>query len=457
MSRGARFGAVAMMVWLAVPAAAQDEGTPSEPSVEAWLSNLTRVETWRFFEPPLPAVDPDYTFFANRSDLQIQVRNRRVDLGGGFAYVRVQELPTDAIGPGGLGTGAFYFASSGLPYSYQVFLTGLTLSTHTADRRGALTFGRMAYTSGAEGERPPTAGSRLAAVRRLAIDGRLIGTFDWSYYQRRFDGARVEWNADRRYSGGGLFLVTQGGYEESANLTMSKLLVGTAYAGHLHRAGESSGGDIVAESQLFGALYRDRRAIDIRPDNAGIPVEAADITIGAVGASHVASREVRDGTLDFAVWGAGQLGGWYGQTHRAYAVAAQGGYRWTTAPARPWLRAGVSHASGDPRRSRRSARDVLPDAPGIAESRAIDGLCACEPPRRVPASCTPSPTRASACGATCTDWRSSRSPIAGTRAAARRPGKGRSSDTRLAVPAAGADSARSSKRPPTCACRRTGR
>ena len=89
----------------------------------------------------------------------------------------------------------------GFPYSYQVFLTGLTLSTHTADRRGALTFGRMAYTSGAEGERPATAGSRLAAVRRLAIDGRLIGTFDWSYYQRRFDGARVEWNGDRRYYG----------------------------------------------------------------------------------------------------------------------------------------------------------------------------------------------------------------------------------------------------------------
>ena len=120
-------------------------------------------------------MNPDYTFFGNRADLQIQVRNRRVDLTGAFAYVRVEHLPKEAIGPGGLGTGAFYFASSGLPYSYQVFLTGLTVSAHTADRRGALTVGRMAYTSGAEGERPATAGSTPAAVRRLRLDGRLIG------------------------------------------------------------------------------------------------------------------------------------------------------------------------------------------------------------------------------------------------------------------------------------------
>lgn len=339
--------AAALLVWLPISARAQDTGMSSEPEVEARVSNVTRVETWRFFEPPLPDVDPDYTFVGNRSDLEVHVRTGKVDFGGGFAYVRVQELPTDAIGPGGLGTGAFYFAASGLPYSYQVFLTGLTASFHTADRRASLTLGRMPYTSGAEGESAATASGPLPAVRRLAIDGRLIGTFDWSYYQRRFDGVRVAWNGDRRYGGGGLFLVTQGGYEESANLTMSKLLVGTAYAGQRHRAGPANGGGVVAESQAFGALYRDRRAIDIRPDNAGIPVDAADITIGAVGASHVASRPVGPGALDYALWGAAQFGDWYGQGHRAYAVTGQGGYRWAAAPGRPWLRGGVSLASGD--------------------------------------------------------------------------------------------------------------
>lgn len=347
MNRGGAVAVVAVLAWLTVPVAAQGESSPTEPVVEARVSNLTRVETWRFFTPLSPEVDPDYTFFANRSDVDLHVQSRRFDLAGGFAYVRVQRLPTDAIGPGGLGTGAFYFAASGLPYSYQLFLTGLTASAHTADRRASLTLGRMPYTTGAEGETSATSDSPLAAVRRLAIDGRLIGTFDWSYYQRRFDGARVAWNGDRRYGGGSLFLVTQGGYEESANLTMSKLLVGTAYAGQRHRTGRSGGGGIVAETQVFGAFYRDRRAIDIRPDNAGIPVEAADVTVAAAGASHVASRPVGRGALDYAVWGAGQFGDWYGQSHRAVAVAAQGGYQWTAVAARPWLRAGGSFASGD--------------------------------------------------------------------------------------------------------------
>lgn len=348
MAAGAAIAAVTLLVWSGGPAAAQDHGQSAEPAVEARVANLTRVETWRFFEPPSPEVNPDYNFFANRSDLEIEVRNRRFDLGGGFAYVRVQSLPTDAIGPGGLGTGAFYYAASGLPYSYQVFLTGLTLSAHTEDRRRVLTIGRMPYTSGAEGERAAsTAGTPLAAVRRLAIDGRLIGTFDWSYYQRRFDGAHAEWRGDRGYTGGGVFFVTQGGYEESANLAISRLQVATAYAGRLHRRGETASGSIVAESQAFGAFYRDRRAIVIRPDNTGIPVEAADVTVGAIGGSHVASRSLGQGALDYAVWGAGQVGDWYGQPHRAYAVAVQGGYRWTAAPGRPWLRGGVSLASGD--------------------------------------------------------------------------------------------------------------
>lgn len=346
MNRRAVAVSVTWVVWLAAPAAGQDGAPSTEPVVEARLANLTRVETWRFFEPLSPDVNPDYTFFANRSDLDVDVRTTRFDLSAGFSYVRVQSLPTDAIGPGGLGTGAFYYAASGLPYSYQLFLTGLTLSAHTVDRRRTLSIGRMPHTSGAEGERAATDPS-LAAVRRLAIDGRLIGTFDWSYYQRRFDGARVDWRGDRGYSGGGAFFVTQGGYEESANLTMSKLQVGTAYAGRIHR-GDSGTAVAVAESQLFGVVYRDRRAIAIRPDNAGVDGDAVDITVTAAGGSHVASRSLGRGRVDYAVWGAGQFGDWYGQSHRAYAVAVQGGYRWAAAPGRPWLRGGWSFASGDP-------------------------------------------------------------------------------------------------------------
>ena len=231
--------------------------------VEGWLSDWTRVETWRFFEPHAEEVNPDYTFIGNRADLGVRVRATHVDLTGAFSYVRVEHLPKEAIGPGGLGTGAFYFASSGLPYSYQVFLTDLTVAAHTADRRLTFTVGRMPYTSGAEGESLPVspASEQLLQLRRLRLDGRTLGTFDWSFYGRRFDGMKVDARGARTYAGGGAFLVTQGGYEESASLSMPKLQVATAYAGRRHGAG--------AESQAFVVGYRDRRDIDIRPDNAG--------------------------------------------------------------------------------------------------------------------------------------------------------------------------------------------
>jgi hypothetical protein len=313
----------------------------SEPMVEAWLSDWTRVESWRFFEPPVETVNPDYTFIGNRADLGVRVRATHVDLSGAFSYVRVENLPKEAIGPGGLGTGAFYFASSGLPYSYQVFLTDLTVAAHTADRRFSFTFGRMPYTSGSESDGPvlSPASNQLVQLRRLRLDGRVLGSFDWSFYGRRFDGIKLDARGARAYAGGGAFLVTQGGYEESASLTMTKLQVGSAYAGFRYGPG--------AESQAFVVGYRDRRDIDIRPDNAAVPVQAADVLIISAGASHVSTRAAGPGELDWLAWGVAQGGDWYGQPHRGFSVAAEAGYRWPSAAWRPWLRAGASHASGD--------------------------------------------------------------------------------------------------------------
>ena len=44
----------------------------------------------------------------------MRVEGSRFDLSGAFNYVRLENLPTNAIGPGGLGTGAFYFAATGV-------------------------------------------------------------------------------------------------------------------------------------------------------------------------------------------------------------------------------------------------------------------------------------------------------------------------------------------------------
>ena len=63
--------------------------------------------------------------------------------------MRVENLPDDAIGPGGLGTGAFYYAASGVPYSYQLYLSGISVRIKSSDRRASITVGRMVRASSA--------------------------------------------------------------------------------------------------------------------------------------------------------------------------------------------------------------------------------------------------------------------------------------------------------------------
>ena len=95
--------------------------------------------------------DPDYTFVGDRAELGVRVDGRAFDLSGAFNYVRLENLPTDAIGPGGFGTGAFYFAATGVSYSYQLYLERADAAGEVArDGSRLVTVGRMPFASGAE-------------------------------------------------------------------------------------------------------------------------------------------------------------------------------------------------------------------------------------------------------------------------------------------------------------------
>lgn len=335
------------MLVLSATAAAQ----PAEPKVTGTISNITRVESWSYFEPRIdilalsadPIGEPDYTFIGDRAELGVRVEGSRFDLGGAFNYVRLENLPTKAIGPGGFGTGAFYFAAAAVRYSYQLYLGELTLRVKSADQRRSLTIGRMPFTrlrpisnssSGFGG-----AGSRLEQLAEERLEGRLIGNFEWSYYQRRFDGVRIDAQRGRWHVNAGAFVPTQGGFEESANLSMPRVQLATA---SLTRKGER------AESQVFAYVYRDRRNGRFAVvDNRFAFDRAVDVTVGVLGGSHARIAPTAAGELDAVVWGAWQAGDWYAQRHRAASAAAELGHRWTGAPLRPWLRAGLLWASGD--------------------------------------------------------------------------------------------------------------
>jgi hypothetical protein len=314
----------------------------AQPAVTGTVSNVTRVESWSYFEPRVdpraateaPVGNPDYTFLGDRAELGVRVTGTRFDLSGAFNYVRLENLPTDAIGPGGLGTGAFYYAATGLSYSYQLYLGELTARINSTNGE-SLTAGRMPFTSGAESV---STNPSLQAIKAQRLHSRLIGNFEFSYYQRRFDGVRFDVDRTRWHVTGAAFMPTQGGFEESANLTMPKVQVGVA---SVNRKSAN------AEVQSFAYLYRDRRPTMAVPDNTASFDRPVDVTIGTFGGSYAGIKATGAGDADLVAWGAFQSGDWYGRAHRAGSVAVEAGHRWTGVRLRPWLRAGYLWASGD--------------------------------------------------------------------------------------------------------------
>ncbi len=325
------------------------------------ISNITRVESWSYFQPKVdpfaltqaPLGDPDYTFFGDRAEFGVRVEGSRFDLSGAFNYVRLENLPTNAIGPGGLGTGAFYFAATGVSYSYQLYLGELTARIKSASGT-SLTVGRMPFSSGGEarsrlrqgshlrqgygGQVDGQADTSLQVLTRERLESRLIGNFEWSYYQRRFDGVRVDVDRPHWHFNLSAFVPTQGGFEESTNLSMPQIQFGaTSFTL------KSSNVDW----QGFGYLYRDRRGEAAVVDNTFSLDRPVDVTIGTVGGSYARVWPRRIGEFEMVAWMAAQTGDWYGRSHRAASVAIEAGHRWTRAPSRPWLRAGYLWASGD--------------------------------------------------------------------------------------------------------------
>ena len=318
----------------------------AQPAVTGTLANFTRVDSWSYFQPyvdpravPPPDSDPlgnpDYTFFSDRAELGVHVDGSRFDLGGAFHYVRLENLPTRAIGPGGLGDGAFYFAATGVSYSYQLYFGELTLRVKSRDRGNSITIGRQGFTSGGESVSQNAA---LERVKRERLHSRLIGNFEWSLYQRRFDGVRVDLDRPKWHATGAAFVPTQGGYEESTNLSMPRIQIAS---------GSFTRKAAAAEYQVFGYLYHDNRHEKAVVDNLFRDDQAVDITIATFGGSYARVMSTPAGELDMVAWGAIQAGDWYGYDHRAASFAAEGGHRWSRAWLAPWLRAGYLFASGD--------------------------------------------------------------------------------------------------------------
>jgi hypothetical protein len=94
---------------------AEQAAPPAAPAA-AWqgsVVNVTRFESWRFFEPQPGGGDPDYTFLGNRLRMAARRGWSRIEVNVAAQYVGLVGLPTRGSGPGALGTGALYFDQGG--------------------------------------------------------------------------------------------------------------------------------------------------------------------------------------------------------------------------------------------------------------------------------------------------------------------------------------------------------
>jgi hypothetical protein len=313
------------------------EATPAESSFRWSLVNTSRVESWSFFDPPPTGGNPDYTFFANRLRAGVTGTWRRLDLGASVQYVQFGALPTGAFGPGALGTGAVYYDHSGRTDSRGLYVRTLFARARLAPGL-TIQAGRSPYQSGAESYSGRAA---VETVTRARIDSRLIGEFEWSLYQRAFDGVRVDLDRKSWHLTGAWFVPTQGGFEDDAGAWLRGVDVAA-----LTFVARPSLALRATNVSIFALNYNDTRPVTARPDNTGLSAGRVDIHLATFGASAVGSEMMARGEADWLAWFAGQTGSWYSQRHRAWSLALEGGYRWKMRW-QPWVRGGVLQASGD--------------------------------------------------------------------------------------------------------------
>jgi hypothetical protein len=253
----------------------------------------------------------------------------------------MQHLPERASNPGAFGTGSLYFDQGGRRVNSQelwlryahVRLPGLAAGLDVQA-------GRMPYTSGAEA---PSGQPKIETVKRQRLDARLVGEFEWSIYQRGFDGVRLDYTRPSWKATALAALPTQGGFARVSGPTITDILV----TGATFSTRSPAQSPRRTQVQGFGWYYNDARAVTQRPDNTGLSAPRADIALSTFGAVALGAYDAGAGEVDVLGWSAVQGGNWYGQGHQAYAVALEGGYQWTSAPVRPWIRAGFFRASGD--------------------------------------------------------------------------------------------------------------
>ncbi|HEX6644375.1 MAG TPA: alginate export family protein [Gemmatimonadales bacterium] len=323
----------------AVPLALALAGTvEAQRGVAPTISFRTRAEAWDWFD-----AGPEGRYAYSGSILRAGAIWRGSGASARFelAVPVLLGLPDDATRPppaGALGLGANYYAANdGERNDAHLFpkQAWIQLGRESGHR---LRIGRTEFADGAEAV---PASPTLAAVKAQRISQRLLGPFGWSHVGRSYDGGLYAWTGPGWNATLLAARPTSGAFDANG---WKQLDMDLGYAA-ITATGKR--GDV----RLFALYSADDRRLP-KTDNRPAPVRTADsagLEVVTIGGHLLSEARTRAGTVDFLAWGALQTGSWGAADHRAHAVALEAGIQPRGfEPLRPWLRAGVYRASGDP-------------------------------------------------------------------------------------------------------------
>lgn len=191
--------------------------------------------------------------------------------------------------------------------------------------------GRVPFREGAE---VVYEDKKFNFLKERCISERLVGNLDWSNVGRRFDGGSIGLDLGKTYVNlfGGRAL--SGGVDfVSPHVPMNIVAGGASFVLKKELVRNT-------EIRLFNIFYNDWRDFVKKTYNK-------PIFLNSPGANLVSIQKLGPGEIDFALWGAYQLGNFGDKKQQAFAFAFETGYEFVDVFLTPWIRFGFTHASGD--------------------------------------------------------------------------------------------------------------
>jgi hypothetical protein len=238
-----------------------------------------------------------------------------------------------------MGSGATYYSHAKSDFDHSLIIRQAYVDFPKLFLKGLSgRVGRFDYADGQEVTYKKN--PKVTWLKNARLSDRMIGAFDWSSYNRSFDGAQAAYDNKNFNLYVSATHPTQGGYENNAQKTISSINLGNI-------TGTIKYGEWLknTEVRVFYYYYNDHRNIPSILGQSGL--KEGPVRINTYGAHSLHTENSKSGVFDMLFWGALQDGKWGAVDHKAWAAAIEGGFQFTNVVCKPWIRGGYFASSGD--------------------------------------------------------------------------------------------------------------